>query len=366
MKKLRWSLAILALGIAYLLFWPIRVMPVPWQASPSPGYVGVHAPNTRLAALQFIDLGDAEGPEHVAAGPDGNLYVAVAGGDILRMAPDGSRRGIYANTGGRVLGFDFDADGRLIAADAIKGLVAVGTDRRVTVLVQQVAQGDPIRYADAVIVAADGTVYFTDATTRFSPADEGGTFMASVLDILEQSATGRVLAYTPSTGRTRVVAQGLSFANGIALSADGRSLLVVETGRYRVWSIDVAAADLDVRRPDTKAHVLLDNLPGFPDNLMRGRDGRIWVGLAKPRNALADRLAGHPFVRRIVLRLPRFLWPIPEPYGHIVAFTDDGRIVDDLQDPSGAYPETTGATQLPGRLYVQSLHAKKLGWLPFD
>ena len=52
----------------------------------------------------------------------------------------------------------------------------------------------------AVVVAPDGTIYFTDASTRFAPAQWGGTYEASVLDIMEQSATGRVLAYDPATG----------------------------------------------------------------------------------------------------------------------------------------------------------------------
>ncbi len=76
------------------------------------------------------------------------------------------------------------------------------------------------------------------------------------------------------------------------------------------------------------------------------------------------RLADKPFLRKVTLRLPRMLWPIPEPYGHVFAFTEDGRIVADLQDPSGAYPETTGVTETGGRLYIQSLHAHNLGWLP--
>jgi sugar lactone lactonase YvrE len=61
--------------------------------------------------------------------------------------------------------------------------------------------GDPIRYADAVVVARDGKIYFTDASTRFGPVDWGGTFEASVLDILEQSATGRVLGARPGQPR---------------------------------------------------------------------------------------------------------------------------------------------------------------------
>ncbi len=50
----------------------------------------------------------------------------------------------------------------------------------------------------------------------------------------------------------------------------------------------------------------------------------------------------------------------------MIAFTDDGKVVADLQDPAGAYPETTAITETADRLYVQSLHAQGLGWLPRD
>ncbi len=68
-----------------------------------------------------------------------------------------------------------------------------------------------------------------------------------MLDIIEQSASGRVLAYDPATKTTRIVARGFSFANGIALSADGRTLFVTETGRYRIWKVDGNARELDVQ-----------------------------------------------------------------------------------------------------------------------
>jgi hypothetical protein len=58
------------------------------------------------------------------------------------------------------------------------------------------------------------------------------------------------------------------------------------------------------------------------------------------------------------------MWPVPKPYGHVIAFTEDGKVVADLQDPTGAYPETTAVTETADRLYVQSLHAPWLGWLP--
>ncbi|MBL8339891.1 MAG: SMP-30/gluconolactonase/LRE family protein [Rubrivivax sp.] len=376
MKKILVALLVLA-GVlaAYLMFWPVPVQPVVWSAPADAGYTGVHTPNKLLAGLQVIALNGEEGPEHVALGPDGKLYAAVASGALLRMNPDGSGQEVFARTGGRVLGFDFDAAGRLIAADAIKGLLAIepgagpvggpgGPVRRITVLADRVGS-DPIRYADAVVVAkGSGRFYFSDASTRFGPADRGGTFEASILDIIEQRATGRVLEHDPATGATRIVAEGLSFANGVALSADEGALFVVETGRYRVWQIAVAAQRLNVATAASspQARVLFDNLPGYPDNLMRGRDGRIWLGFAKPRNPTVDQMAGKPWLRELTLRLPRALWPVPKSYGHVMAFTEDGKVTAVLHDPSGAYPETTGVTETADRLYIHSLHAKGLGW----
>jgi sugar lactone lactonase YvrE len=363
LKRIAWILALALVAlIAYLLLWPVPVRPVSLVAPAAPGYTGAHAANQRLAGLQVIDLGAEEGPEHVAFGPDGKLYAAVASGKLLRMDADGSAQQVFARTDGRVLGFAFDAAGNLIAADAIKGLLEIAPDGKLRVLADKVG-GFPILYADAVVVARNGLIYFTDASTRFGPADWGGTFEASILDIIEQSATGRVLEYDPAKGTTRVVARGLSFANGIALSADEQWLFVAETGRYRVWKIAAAAADLDLARgPGEQARVLLDNLPGYPDNLMRGEQGRIWMGFTKPRSAVVDGMADKPWLRSLTLRLPRALWPVPKPYGHVIAFTDDGRVVADLQDPSGVYPETTAITETADRLYVQSLHAKGLGW----
>ncbi|HTV23334.1 MAG TPA: SMP-30/gluconolactonase/LRE family protein [Polyangiaceae bacterium] len=361
----RWGLGgAVALGgvVAYLCFWPVPIEPVAWPAPAAPGFTGPFAPNTRLAGLHGIDIGAEHGPEHIAVGRDGKLYAAMTSGNLLRMEPDGTKQEVLANTGGRVLGFDFDSSGRMIVADALRGLLAI-SDGSVTLLTDRVGPNDPIHYADAVVVAPEGTIYFTDASTRFAPAAWGGTYGASVLDILEQSSTGRVLAYEPSTQKTHVVAHGLSFANGIALSADGHTLFVNETGRYRIWKIDGHARDLPVASGSPQARVLLDNLPGYPDNLMRGRDGRIWVGLFKPRNPAADSLAEKPFLRKVLLRLPRSWLPLGQSYGHVFAIDEEGRVVEDLQDPSGAYPEATSATETADRLYVHSLHAHVIGYL---
>jgi hypothetical protein len=97
---------------AYLCLWPVPADPISWPAPQSLGFTGPYAANTRLFGLHEIGIGNEVGPEHIAIGPDGRLYAAVASGNLLRMDPDGGNQEIFANTGGRVLGFAFDAEGR--------------------------------------------------------------------------------------------------------------------------------------------------------------------------------------------------------------------------------------------------------------
>ena len=120
MKRVLWSLALAVLGlVAYLSFWPVPIQAVSWKATAAPGYTSPHKANEGLARLNRIPLGSEAGPEHIVLARDGKLYAAVASGRVLRMNPDGTAQEVFADTGGRVLGFDFDRAGNLIAADAI-------------------------------------------------------------------------------------------------------------------------------------------------------------------------------------------------------------------------------------------------------
>jgi sugar lactone lactonase YvrE len=371
--------AILFVIAAYLLAWPIPVQPVVWSAPAAPGYAGPHAVNTRLSALTHLPLGGDVGPEHVVVREEAGvpwIWMAVATADhqrgrIVRMHPDGTSREVIFESPGRPLGFDFDSSGALIVADpmygAHGGLLRVtgrGAAAVVALLTERVGD-EPLLYVDAVVVAADGRIYLSDASQRFGAKSAGGTFEASVLDIIEHRCTGRILMYDPARQSTQVMLRDLCFPNGVALSLDQQQLFVAETGAYRIWRVAIDARDVSAARAatsgDARARVLLSNLPGYPDNLMRGANGRIWTGLTKPRSAFIDRTASRPWLRALAMRLPKLLWPVPPAYGHVFAFTEDGRVVEDLQDPSGAYPETTAVTEFGDRWYVQSLHATTLG-----
>jgi sugar lactone lactonase YvrE len=341
---------------AYLLAWPVPIDPVSWVAPRNPGYNGAYAVNDRLSGAELLPIGDAHGPEDVALDGDGYLYAATHGGWIVRLDPDGTHPVNWVDTGGRPLGIDFDASGRLLVADAFRGLLSIGRDAKVMVLADE-ADGIPIRYADDVDVASDGKVYFSDASSRFAAAEWGGTYEASLLDIMEHSRSGRLLVYDPESRRATTLLDQLSFANGVAVSSDETFVLVTETGEYRViryWLVGPRAGE---------SETLLEELPGFPDNISRGLEGRFWVALISPRNRLLDKLSGAPWLRRVVQRLPGFLRPKAVAYGHLIAIDADGRIVENLQDPTGAYPFNTGVTETPTHLYIGSLLAAEIGRL---
>ena len=95
--------------------------------------------------------------------------------------------------------------------------------------------------------------------------------------ILTGDATGRLLRYDPATGGAAVLASGLAFPNGVALSADGTHLVVAETARCRLlrhW----------LRGPRAGATESFADLPGYPDNVRRpAGGGYYWVALNRDK-----------------------------------------------------------------------------------
>ncbi len=340
--------AVLAATLLYLLLWPVPVDPVAWNAPEDRGLTGVFAPNDWLARVAAIDLGTHEGPEDIARGRDGLLYASTHGGEILRISPADGSVSNFARVGGRPLGIEFDSDGSLLVANATLGVQRVSPVGEVSLELSDL-DGDPLVYADDIAIAADGTIYFSEASTKFGAADYDGTLEASLLDILEHGGNGLIVAYEPTSRESRVVLDNLNFANGVAVSEDQQYLLIAETGSYRILKHWLAGPNAG------ETEILIDNLPGFPDNINNGLNGRFWVGLVSPRSELLDRYSDSPFIRRIMQRLPAFLRPKPIPSSHVFAINGDGEVLMDLQDPAARFPMLTGVLETRGELYLSSL-----------
>lgn len=352
----RWRWAVLGVLVAltgYLVAWPVPIDPVAWAPEAAPALAGEYAPNQVLTNAEVVAV-VGEGPEDVVLGPDGGWYSGLRDGRIVRVLPD--RRGVQdvATTGGRPLGLAFDREGRLVVADGRRGLLRIeqgaNAPPQITVLVDEV-DGAPLSFADEVAIAPDGTIWFTEASRRWS-VDE------FVVDALESRPTGRLLAFDPALGTTRVALSELHFANGVAVANDGGSVFVVETFSYRVTRLWLAG-----ERAGT-SEVFVANLPGFPDNIAFADSGTLWVALAAPRNALLDRLAPHPWLRKVVARLPDAIKPMPKRYGLVLGLGPDGAVQHSFHDPSGRWAMLTSAVPIGDALVLGSLHGHAIGRVP--
>lgn len=353
MKKILLALVLLiGLAAGYLLAWPTPIDPVAYQPPAGPALTGELAPNTALRAAQHIGVGQLQGPEDTAVDAEGRIYGGTHDGRIQRVTADG-RVEVFAETGGRPLGMAFDAQGNLIVADAWKGLLSIDPAGQVTVLATE-AGGVPFAFTDDLDIASDGTIYFSDASSRFNQPEY-------LFDLLEARPHGRLLKYDPATRQVTTLLDGLYFANGVALSQAEDFVLVNETYRYRItryWLKGEKAGQSDV---------FIDNLPGFPDNISATRDGRFWLALFTVRNPQMDAMHPRPRVKKIVSRLPRTFWPKPAPYGFVAELDEQGRILRTLQDPGGERLSTvTSVKEAGGKLYLGSLYNDRIGVLTLE
>ena len=345
--------------LGYLLLWPVPIAPMSWQAPTSNGFSGQFAENTRLSDLTLIALGSDNGPEDFAINAAGTIATATHSGAVLLKKKGDATFAPWINTGGRPLGIEFDADDNLLIADAHRGLLIANPEGELTVLVNQV-DNTKVVYADDVDVANNGKIYFTDATTKFSAMEYGGTLQASLLEILEHRGNGRLIEYDPVRRTSNVLVDGLVFANGVAISHDQNSVLVNETGKYRVLRYWLTGPK------QGQVEVVIDNLPGFPDNISQANNGGYYLGLASPRSAPVDALSEKPFIRKIVQRLPQFLRPQGQAYGHLIKISENGELLQSYQDPSGDFPFVTGALDTSEGVYVSSLTAPAVGLLQLN
>lgn len=345
----RAGLVLLILVVAYLLAWPVPIHPVAWQAPAAPPAAGLDAPNDQLHSVESLGIGIALGPEATAIDAGGLVYTGTSDGRILRIDP--VRRTVVpiAATGGRPLGLAFEKSGRLLICDAEKGLLALAPLAGLRTLVTQQG-GVPFRFTNDVDVAPDGLVYFTDSSPRFG--------IRQVRDaILEHGGGGRLMRYDPATGKVVLLLSDLQFANGVAVSGDGSFVLVAETGAYRVTRYWLSGPKRGTSEP------FLENLPGLPDNITWSPERRaFWIALYSPRLPALDLLAPHPFLRRIVYRLPLWIQPQPARHAWALAVDEQGKVVANLQDTSPqSFAPVTSVRERDGTLWLGSLEREALG-----
>ncbi|HET6503944.1 MAG TPA: SMP-30/gluconolactonase/LRE family protein [Amycolatopsis sp.] len=287
---------------------------------------------------------NGRGPEDVLVDGEGRIYTGVADGRILRISQDGARIDTIADTEGRPLGLEFFGDEGLLVCDAYRGLLVVEPAKgRVRVLADEVL-GRRMLLCNNAAVGADGTIYFTDSSSRF-PLSRWRD------DLIEQTRTGRLLRRA-SDGSFDLLADGLAFANGVALAPDESFVAVAESGAYQVRRIGLTEHTGDL---------LIGGLPGFPDNISTGSDGLIWVSQASPRVRALALIHRLPAIARAMVRaLPRWAQPGPGRQVGVLGVGTDGKVVHELSGVIGGFRMLTGVRERGGTVCFGSVRGNSI------
>jgi gluconolactonase len=204
----------------------------PWTASraddsPLPGPTGLLAPGAKLEVL----WGEGSFTEGGALAGNGAILFSDIGNRIMRYDPATSSVTVYREPSGRANGLIFDPKGRLIAAEGAN----TGGGRRVSITERDGAvrtladrfEGKRFNSPNDVAVDAQGHVYVSDP--RY------------VGDEPRELAFEAVFRIDPD-GRVARLETTAKKPNGLAVSPDGKTLYVADSGPTRQALL---ALDLD-------------------------------------------------------------------------------------------------------------------------
>src|SRR5665811_140866 len=324
-----------------------KLDPARWRPPAMPATVVA----TRPQNIRVYDV-SGYGPEDVNLLADGQSVTGLADGRIIGIDPETGVESLIADTGGRPLGIEHYPDGGLIVCDAYKGLLHVDVASGAITTLETGFEGIAFVFCNNAAVTGEGTIYFTDSSTKFDFEHWRG-------DLIEHQPTGRLFRRT-SGGELDVLADGLAFANGVALAADESFVVFAETASYslrRCW--------LTGERQGT-VEPFGSYLPGFPDNISTGDDQNIWVAIASPRDKALDLLLPRAaFLRKLVWSLPQRFQPQPKSLIQLQAFNTEGDLVYAIDGEHARFGKATGVRQHGHRVWLGSFEQETIAVIDY-
>ena len=255
--------------------------------------------------------------EGVVVDRDGTLYFSMTAlGTISRFEQGSAGAEIWAHVPD-ANGHAIEPDGSHVVMSSTGAVLRLEPSGRVANVVASRIDGRWLMYPnDVALDAGRGGFYFTDSgykeTPKTTPPDPQGRVYRVERD-----------------GRTRLVADGLAYSNGVALAPDGSRLYVGESTSRRIWSYAVSEDGT------LGARALLADVPtgpsdaAVPDGITLDGLGRLYVAIHGAGEVLVYEPDG-----TLVQRLPAG----NRATSH-VAFSPDGRtlyISGALEDEQGA------------------------------
>ena len=197
-------------------------------------------------------------PECVAVGLDGHLFAGGEGGQIYRIAPDGSRLSEFANTTGESGGLALDAAGNLYECNLSGHLNRITPGGEVSVY----STGTP----DLPAFFPNYPVFDTDGNLFWSDSGDWNKL------------NGRVYVVRPNGITEVAVPDYLAFPNGMAFDAEHGWLYIVQSSAKNIVRVKITQGAV-VDRPE-----IYVSLPDgtLPDGVALAESGNLYIACYEP------------------------------------------------------------------------------------
>ncbi|GLT39327.1 hypothetical protein SLA2020_135250 [Shorea laevis] len=340
---------LLAPVLAAVLFYQLDSFdpaPIPLhELSPVPPISALLVNDHILAGAEFLGKGQLKGPEDIAYDPKSQLiYTGCEDGWIKRVTVNESSAYSlvqnWVNTGGRPLGLVVGHNNELIVADSYKGLLNISKDGSVELLTNS-AEDVKFKLTDAVDVAEDGTIYFTDASYKYN-------YHEVIWDFLEGRPYGRLHSYDPVTKETKVLVRNLYFANGVVITPDQNYVVFCESPLRRCRKLKIQG--------EKKGEIerFVEDIPGYPDNILYDGEGHFWIALASGIVKGWEMAFRYPFIRKIMALMEKYVGrPSMERNGGVFAVDLEGKPVAHYYDSE--LSTISSGIKIQNHLYCGSL-----------
>lgn len=268
---------------------PLPLGPLPGSAYPDPHIESMKKPQgpsfgptgfpafAGTSAVERIATGFrwAEGPCYFPAGRY-LLFSDIPNNRIMRISEDDGHVSVFRQPSMNSNGNTIDREGRLVTCEhSGRRITRTELDGSITIIADKY-NGKKLNSPNDVVVASDGSIWFTD------PVYGIGGYYEGLKEEPEQEKHN-VYRVDPKSGDIKVVVDDFVEPNGIAFSPDEKKLYIIDTGftddpknpcHIRVFDADVASGKL------SNGKVFADMpKPSITDGMRLDTAGRVWCSM---------------------------------------------------------------------------------------